>query len=279
MREAFDSHARALAEPLVEPRIQGVAYLNAWPVLYGLMLGKEPERLRMALPSVLGQRLLRREVEVALAPVATLFLRQGFELVPGICLGADGSVLTVLIVGERPLEELTKLLLDTSSGTSVLLAQLVAQHRRKGRPIELEAAGPERIAREARGTTGGVLIGDPALAARGDFAYTLDLGAAWKAWTGLPFVFAAWIAQAGSLDARVIAMLEHSLEFGLAARREISHMWASQHGGDPAFYERYLCDHMRYRLEPAFEAGLSEFLARVAHAGLAAPAALRFAGR
>ena len=40
-----------------EPRIQGLAYLNAWPVLYGLMRGKEPERLRKALPSVLAARL------------------------------------------------------------------------------------------------------------------------------------------------------------------------------------------------------------------------------
>ncbi|MFT3921399.1 MAG: menaquinone biosynthesis protein [Myxococcales bacterium] len=275
MQEAFEiAH-----ESLSEPRIQGVAYLNAWPVLYGLMLGKEPERLRMALPSVLAQRLLKREVDVALAPVATLFLRPGFELVPGICLGADGEVLTVLIVGERPLEEMDKLLLDTSSGTSVILAQLVAGHVRRGRSIEIEPADPARIAREARGGTGAVLIGDPAFAARHAFPYFLDLGAAWKAWTGLPFVFAAWIAQAGVLDEGVIGMLEHSVTFGLGARRDIAHLWAAQHGGEPAFYERYLTAHMQYRLEPHFEAGLSEFLQRAQRAGLAPEASLRFAGR
>jgi chorismate dehydratase len=275
MQEAFNTAATSLCEP----RIQGVAYLNAWPVLYGLMLGKEPERLRMALPSVLAQRLLKREVDVALAPVATLFLRPGFELVPGICLGADGEVLTVLIVGERPVEEMNKLLLDTSSGTSVILAQLVADHLRKGRAIELEPADPARIAREAHGTTGAVLIGDPAFAARSAFPYTLDLGAAWKAWTGLPFVFAAWIAQSGALDQGVLDMLEHSVSFGLGARRDIAHLWAAQHGGEPAFYERYLTAHMQYRLEPHFEAGLSEFLGRAHRAGLASEATLRFAGR
>ena len=99
--------------PGADPRIQGVAYLNAWPVLYGLMLGKEPERLRMALPSMLAQRLVQREVDLALAPVATLALRPGFELAPNICIGADGDVASVLIVGERPLEDLDLLLLDT----------------------------------------------------------------------------------------------------------------------------------------------------------------------
>lgn len=262
-----------------EPRVQGVAYLNAWPVLYGLMLGKEPERLRMALPSVLTQRLLSREVDVALAPVATLLLRPGFELIPGICLGADGEVQSVLVVGERPLESARTLLLDTSSRTSVLLAQLVAAHLRKGQSIELEAAEPDRVLREARGDVCGVLIGDPALAARTRFPYVLDLGAAWKAWTGLPFVFAGWIAQPGVADARLVSMLEHSLDYGLQSRREIAHMWAAQHGGDPAFFERYLTDHMRYRLDDAFEAGLREFLARAARAGLAPEGSFRFAGR
>jgi predicted solute-binding protein len=264
-----------------EPRVQGVAYLNAWPVLYGLMLGKEPERLRMALPSVLTQRLLSGEVDVALAPVATLLLRPGFEIIPGICLGADGEVQSVLVVGERPLESARKLLLDTSSRTSVLLAQLVAAHLRKGQSIEVEAASPDRVQREASGDVCGVLIGDPALMATayGRFPYVLDLGAAWKAWTGLPFVFAAWIAQPGVADARLVSMLEHSVAYGLASRREIAHMWAAQHGGDPAFFERYLTEHMRYRLDDTFEAGLREFLARAARAGLAPEGSFRFAGR
>lgn len=271
--------AGAEAEKREEPRIQGVAFLNAWPVLYGLMLGKEPERLRMALPSVLAQRLLKREVDVALAPVATLCLRPGFEVMPDICIGADGDVLSVLVVGERPIEEMDKLLLDTSSGTSVLLAQLVANHLRKGRSIELENADPARILREAQGRTGAVLIGDPALAHRNTFPYVLDLAGAWKAWTGLPFVFAAWIGQAGAIHESLRDMLRHSLEFGLSARRDIAHLWASQHGGDPEYFANYLTHNMRYAFQPEFEAGLSEFLARVAKAGLRDEATLRFAGR
>lgn len=264
---------------LEEPRIQGVAFLNAWPVLYGLMLGKEPERLRMALPSVLAQRLIKREVDVALAPVATLCLRSNFELHPDVCIGADGDVLSVLIVGERPIEELDKLLLDTSSGTSVLLAQLIAGHLRKGRSIELETADPARILREAHGKTGAVLIGDPALAHRDKFAYVLDLAGAWKAWTGLPFVFAAWIGQVGAMNEAVHEMFLHSLAFGLSARRDIAYLWASQHGGDPEYFVRYLTHHVRYRFDPAGEAGLSEFLGRIAAAKLAPQATLRFAGR
>lgn len=260
-----------------DPRIQGVAYLNAWPVLYGLMLGKEPERLRMALPSVLAQRLVSREVDMALAPVATLALRDGFELAPNICIGADGDVTSVLIVAERPIQELELLLLDTASRTSVVLAQLVATHLRKGRALAVEPGDHERMRREVKGITGAVVIGDHALALRHQYPYVLDLAAAWKDWTGLPFVFAAWIAQRGVLNAGLCAMLEHSLAYGLQARRDIAHMWAAQHGGSPDVFERYLTTHIRYTLDERYLAGLEEFFARAARAQLLPEVRVRFA--
>jgi chorismate dehydratase len=273
MQPAAQARLERLSE---EPRLQGVAYLNAWPVLYGLMVGREPARLRMALPSVLAQRLVSREVDIALAPIATLALGGGFEVARRVCIGADGPVASVLIVGERPVEELDLLLLDTASRTSVVLAQLIAAQLRKGRSLEVQAADHARMARDVAGATGAVVIGDHALALRQRYAYQLDLGEAWKTWTGLPFVFAAWIAQRGALNEHTQRMLDRSLAHGLSARREIGHLWAAQHGGDPAFYEHYLTHHIRYTFDERFEAGLREFLARAQKARLTAPVDLRF---
>jgi chorismate dehydratase len=259
-----------------EPRIQGVKYLNAWPPLYGLMTGRETERLRMALPSVLARRLQARDADLALAPVATLALG-AFEIVPDICIGADGEVASVLIVGDAPLEDMERLLLDSSSGTSVVLAQLVAAQLRKGRPLAVETAEPARIAQTVAGRTGAVIIGDDALRLRARYRYVLDLGAAWQSWTGLPFVFAAWIGQPGAVDEKLAAMLRDSLAHGLAKRREIAHLWAAQEGGDPCFYEHYLTHNVRYTLDERFQAGLAEFLARAARAALLPEVTLRFA--
>jgi predicted solute-binding protein len=270
--------ASATSRPLVsqEPRVQGVKYLNAWPPLYGLMLGREPERLRMAAPSVLARRLVAREAELALAPVATLAAGH-FELAPGICLGADGEVASVLIVGDCPLVDMDLLLLDSASGTSVVLAQLLAAQLRGGRPLAVETADHARMARDVKERTGAVVIGDHALSLRHRYRCVLDMGQAWREWTGLPFVFAAWIGQPGIIDARLQQMLHDSLAHGLAARREIAHFWAAQEGGDPSFYEHYLTHHMRYQLDERFEAGLREFLARASAAGLLGPVTLRFA--
>jgi chorismate dehydratase len=122
-----------------------------------------------------------------------------------------------------------------------------------------------------------VIIGDDALRLRTRFDYVLDLGEAWQRWTGLPFVFAAWIGQLRAVDAKLTAMLRDSLAHGLLARREIAHLWAAQEGGEPTFYEHYLTHNVRYTLNARFEAGLSEFLARAAHAKLLPEVALRFA--
>ena len=46
-----------------------------------------------------------------------------------------------------------------------------------------------------KGTTAGVVIGDRALAQRKISSHIYDLAGAWKAMTGLPFVFAAWISN------------------------------------------------------------------------------------
>jgi predicted solute-binding protein len=268
----------SLTDSLANARLGGVTYLNAWPVLYGLMLGHEPARLRMAYPAVLAERLVSRECDLALAPVATLALRPGFELAPRICIGADGAVTSVLIVSERPIEELDTLLLDTQSRTSVVLAQLVASHLRKGRALALRPADHARMEREIGGATGSVVIGDRALELRERYPHVLDLGAAWKDWTGLPFVFAAWIAQRGVLHDALVEMLERSLAHGLAARREIAHLWVAQHGGDPEAVQHYLTQHIRYRIEDAYREGLREFLGRAAAAKLLEPVELRFFG-
>ncbi|MDB4985007.1 MAG: Radical domain protein [Myxococcaceae bacterium] len=272
------SAAASVAASGTSARIGGVTYLNAWPILYGLMLGREPEHIRMAYPSVLAERLVSRECDIALAPVATLALRSGFELAPRICIGADGKVASVLIVSQRPIEELDTLLLDTQSKTSVVLAQLLTSHLRKGRPLQLSAADHARIERDTHGATGAVVIGDRALAVRDSYAHVLDMGEAWKQWTGLPFVFAAWIAQRGVLDDALLEMLERSLEHGLAARREIAHFWVAQQGGEPAAIESYLTHNIRYRLDDSYRAGLREFFARAQAAKLIDAVDLRFFG-
>lgn len=269
---------RGAAVPLNKLRLSGVAYLNARPVLHGLIWRSAPPCVAMDVPSALAEQLVAGRRDAALAPVATLALRPDLELVPGICIGADGPVASVFIVSERPLQELDTLLLDTHSRTSVVLTGLLVKHLRRGQSIEYQQADHARMAREVRGRTGALVIGDAAVAMRDSYNHVLDLGEQWKLWTGLPFVFAGWVAQRGVLGFAARQLLERSLQAGLEARPGIAHEWARQHGGEAEWHLRYLTEHIRYRLDERFEAGLREFLDRAAAEKLLDPVTVRFAG-
>ncbi|HMI92210.1 MAG TPA: MqnA/MqnD/SBP family protein, partial [Polyangiales bacterium] len=280
VRNRYAGAARPV-DPQGRLRLVGVSYLNAQPLLHGLLqgLGDERMHLELAVPSELSRKLLEDEADAGLAPVAVLAAHGGLELVPGCAIACDGAVRSVVLVGDAPIDELEEVLLDAGSRTSVVLARLILRARRNGREPRYCSKPPDEIVREVSGKTGGLLIGDAALAAEGRFRYTLDLGAAWKELTGLPFVFAVWVARPGVLTAGDVQLLQESLAAGLDARETISQAWARGRGGDAQQHLAYLSNSIRYQLgEPAL-AGLREFLRRAAEAKLLPPAELRLLGQ
>src|SRR5262245_9441188 len=260
-------------------RLCGVSYLNAQPILHGLLQGAHEGRMHLELaePAELSRRLLEDEADAGLAPVAVLAQHGGLEVVPGVAIACDGAVRSVKIVSQVPLEQLEEVLLDASSRTSVVLARLILRAK-LGREPRYCSKEPREILQQVSGTTGGLLIGDVALEVEGNFAYELDLGAAWKELTGLPFVFAVWVSRPGALDARDALLLQGSLEAGLADQPRLAQAWARGHGGDPDNHLRYLNESIHYRLGDAELEGLREFLRRAAEAHLLPPTELRLLG-
>jgi len=262
-------------------RLVGVSFLNAQPILHGLLTGLADDRMHLELaePAELSRQLFEDEADAALAPVAALATHGGLEIVPRIAIGCDGPVESVVLVSDVPLEEIDEVLLDASSRTSVVLARLILQHIRGGAPEPKYWARPAtEIVKRVGGKVAGLLIGDIALESRGRFKYELDLGQAWKEWTGLPFVFAVWVARPGVLSERDVLVLEGSLQAGLGARKQIAESWARGHGGDASAYQRYLTDSIAYELNDRALEGLREFLKRAGDAGLLPPTTLRFVG-
>lgn len=260
-------------------RLSGVSFLNAQPVLHGLLagLGEDRMRLKLAEPAELARQLFEEEVDAALGPVAPLATHGGLEVVPGIALGCDGPVRSVLLVADQPIETLDEVLLDASSRTSVALTRLVLRHLRDGDEPRYCARPATEIVEQVGGGTGGLIIGDIALEVEHRFQYRVDLGQAWKDMTGLPFVFAVWVARPGKLDASDVATLQESLTVGLQARPQIAASWARGRGGDSSNHLGYLRDSMRYELDAPALAGLREFMRRGAEAGLFPQTELQFA--
>ncbi len=144
-------------------------------------------------PSRIAAMLLNDEIDVGLVPVAIIPKLKEAHIVTDYCIGADGEVASVAIFSEEPIENIRRVLLDYQSRTSVNLAKILLKEYWQLQPILEDAKEDYRS--YIKGDTAGVVIGDRALEQRKQSKFVYDLAAAWKAHTGLPFVFAAWVSN------------------------------------------------------------------------------------
>jgi predicted solute-binding protein len=238
-------------------RIGSVGYLNAKPLT--VAIDRSRYDVEEHVPSEIARKLHGGEVDVALVPVAAVFAQDGWRIVGGLCIGCDGPVHSVLLVGERPPEEWTTLVLDGDSRTSAMLTKVLLAGPLAERMAGIEVVdGPPGCGRDrARGTTGALVIGDAARELPDRIEYTIDLGEVWHAWTGHPFVFAVWAGRP-DLPGEVAAHLRAAASEGLARR-------ASLYAGDDL---EYVTKHIRYDLNDRWLIGLRRFAALARAQGL-----------
>jgi cyclic dehypoxanthinyl futalosine synthase len=242
-------------------RVAAVQYLNARPLFEGL--DREPASARvaldLALPSDVARRVAEDEADVALMPVAAAATIGDVRLVRGCAVGARGKVRSVVLVADAPLDQLEEIALDLSSRTSVALARLVVARLRGGKEPRWVGRPAAAAVDSIGGSRGAVIIGDPALSIEGKHRHVLDLAEAWRDWTGLPFVFAAWCGRAGSLDEGDERLLFAAKLRGLARRDVIADEHAERTGLSAASLRAYLQDAIRYDLDDEERAGLERF--------------------
>jgi chorismate dehydratase len=106
----------------------------------------------------------------------------------------------------------------------------------------------------------------------------VDLGEAWREWTGLPFVFAVWAARrsADELQVREVhARLIESRSWGLANLALLADQaWATT--GIPREICRAYLDDLDYGFSYRHLAGLTDFFRRLAQDGLVPDGSLSF---
>lgn len=149
--------------------------------------------LKIDFPSKIATMLLQDEIDVGLVPVAIIPEMKEHYIISDYCISCDGEVASVCLFSEVPLNKIEKILLDYQSRTSVELLKILVKDSWKISPIFEDTSGEYQS--EIKGTTAALLIGDRALQQRKVSKYIFDLGLEWKKFTGLPFVFAAWVSN------------------------------------------------------------------------------------
>ncbi|MEW2622199.1 menaquinone biosynthesis protein [Streptomyces sp. NPDC048106] len=210
------------------PRVGHIQFLNCLPLYWGLArTGTLLDfQLTKDTPEKLSERLIRGDLDIG--PVTLVeYLKNADDLVafPDIAVGCDGPVMSCVIVSQVPLEQLdgAKVALGSTSRTSVRLAQLLLAERYGVQP-EYYTCPPD-LSLMMQEADAAVLIGDAALRANlhDGPRYGLavhDLGALWKEWTGLPFVFAVWAARRDYLEREPV--ITHQVHQAFLESKKIS---------------------------------------------------------
>lgn len=237
-------------------RLTAVSYLNTKPFIYGLFRSDLAEMIDLSLdiPAVCAQKLLSGEADIALTPVAIIPQLPEAHLVSDYCIGSMGKVKTVCIFSEKPLSEVKTILLDFHSKSSVALTRVLCEKHWRVAPALVPAA--EGFENQIVGDTAGLIIGDRAIGRERGFPYVYDLGEAWAAWTGLPFVFAAWVSTR-PLHPEIAARFNAALRLGLDHLPELLKILPTMPNFD---VESYFRENISYELdEPKWQA-LNRFL-------------------
>jgi len=214
----------AISLPSAMPRVVAVRYLNTAPLVEGLR-AVEGLELVPAAPSGIAGMVRSGQADIGLCSLIDAAGSREPEagdpvpltLLPVGMIGCDGPTLTVRLYSTTPIEQIERVHADTDSHTSVALTRVLLAERFGITPELIDFDARERVERSGgRGVEwpdallmiGDKVVTDSPPAVR--YPHQLDLGEAWHAWTGLPFVYAMWAcrsADAGSREVRAAAML------------------------------------------------------------------------
>jgi chorismate dehydratase len=240
-------------------RLGAVSYLNVEPMIWGL--DADPRfRLEREVPALVAERLHAGEIDLATIP-SVEYAFGDYAIVPRVAIGSRGPVRSVCLFHRVPLDTIRTVALDTSSRTSVALLRVLLQER-LGRQPEYRPQAP-RLAAMLATADAALLIGDPALAAPAEVP-RLDLGEAWSALTGLPFVYAFWAGRRAAAPPDLVRALVAATREG---ERNVDAI-AAREPERAALRRAYLTECIRYGLGESELAGLREFFRRAHALGL-----------
>jgi chorismate dehydratase len=272
-------------------RVGRIPYINCYPVYGAIDRGVVAlgATLVDGTPTRLNRCMAAGSLDVSVvSAVEYARCSERYLLLPDLAISCEGPVRSVLLFSTRPATELggRRLLASRSSMTSVALLELLFRNvwhcAPQFVPADAEISDIARFGEEPHDAR--LVIGDAALLlrARGrgggppdvgggvpSYAHVYDLGAEWQRWTGLPFVFAVWVAQRTTAVAAALGVhagLIASRDWGLAHLGVLAEQAARVTRLGREVCAEYLSG-LDYGLSTAHLAGLTEFYRRLVGLG------------
>jgi chorismate dehydratase len=239
---------------LTKIRISAVSYTNTKPFIYGIEHNDVLQQIDLSLdiPSDCAAKVIAGQVDVGLIPVAAIPHVPNANIISDYCIGSVGAVNSVFIFSDVPVEEIRTVRLDSHSRTSNNLAKVLLKFYYK---LDVTFTTDAEAKTDAI-----VLIGDRTFGKKDQYAYAYDMGQEWMNFTGLPFVYAAWVANK-KIPAAFVESFNKALKLGLDNRAAL----LKELPVNPLFdLEDYLMHKLDFNLTEKKREALKLFLSYIA---------------
>jgi len=250
-------------------RISAISFLNTAPLMWDFEHGDSGKDFEISytIPSACAAALAANQADIGIIPAITYAEIPGLVILPNIAIAAKDHVRSILLICRKPIEEVRTVAADTSSRTSVALAQVLLT-KFYGGPRELIPHPPNLQAMLAEHDSA-LLIGDSALqvSLHNSPYHLYDLAHEWRLRTNLPFVFAFWAVRLDALSRMpqgvcLVKVFQQSRDGGLQSGSiaALSKEWSARLGLSEEEITTYLTQNIHYFLDRECHAGLKLFL-------------------
>jgi len=227
------------------------------------------------IPSACARALAANEADIGIIPAITYAEIPGLVILPNIAIAAKDNVRSILLICRKPIEEVRTVATDTSSRTSVALAQVLFTKFLGG--AREFAPHPPDLGAMLANHDAALLIGDSALqvSLHNSPYHLYDLAHEWRLRTNLPFVFAFWAVRLDALNRQprgvcLTKVFQQSRDNGIKPENVavLAKDWSARLGLSEAEITTYLTQNIHYVLDRECHAGLKLFLHYAQEIGL-----------
>ena len=248
---------------MIRGNIAAISYLNTAPFVFGVNHASTilRDKLLLDIPSRCLETLTNRRADIGLIPAADLrHLSNDYRIITSLCIGAESSVRTVVILSNCKLQDIERIHLDSHSHTSAELTKLLARERWNIQPTYKELTNLSDI--DTNSTTDAyLLIGDKVFDYENSFTNITDLATEWISHTNLPFVFALWVAHKDASD-ELVSSLEEALNYGVEHIDDVVDS-ISTSKDNKKLNKEYLTKNISYNLTSEKLLGLKTFIKKI----------------
>ncbi len=199
----------------MKKRVSCISFVNSIPFVEGILHSDLMSEITLSLdtPDQCAEKLIHDKADLGIVPIAVLPKLPFCEIVTNFCISADGPARTVVLISKVTPKNIKRIFLDNHSRTSVMLARILAKYYWQINP-EWHLAADHFDPLKMNDDDAAVLIGDKVFQVEGQFPFQFDLANEWKLMTGLPFVFAVWVANK-NVDLNFIKQFDMALNDGV----------------------------------------------------------------